>query len=218
VLLRADRLQTSTGEFSQFPDAAEEQAFLDEVAQPRGLHEWEQPELTHQSASGASRLDRVYCDMAVADQLDRQFGTVALPWVDQLSAHRPIHWFRRLPSGRSLSQRPIRPESCRRSGWAEQVSLRYAERRKEDPVADSSFRRLVLLKRAIRDVTEMQAETAPCELAATPQEQLSVAMAFLRAVKLHAWGKARILAERLPLLRDFVNVCRPSGSWPCTGS
>ena len=54
------------------------------------LEELYQPAMTHASASGRSRLDRVYTTQRVSDQLDRQVRSAALEWVPHLSAHRAV--------------------------------------------------------------------------------------------------------------------------------
>ncbi len=52
----------------------------------------------HDNAASRSRLDRIYSNGHVVDQLDTQFGVAALAWCPDLSAHRPVIFFKRKQS------------------------------------------------------------------------------------------------------------------------
>ena len=67
------------------------------VCAQRGLHELHQPELTHASATSRSRLDTIYTNQHVIEQLDREVKSVALEWKPSLSNHRAVLMSRRAP-------------------------------------------------------------------------------------------------------------------------
>eukprot|EP00959_Pyramimonas_sp_CCMP1952_P307674 6439858-Pyramimonas_sp.AAC.1 len=62
--------------------------------------------MTFASSSAWSRLDRLYCNQHVAEQLDRDIKAVALEWKPHLSDHRAVLFSRRLPHCLPEHERP----------------------------------------------------------------------------------------------------------------
>ena len=98
VAHRRDRFSKPDGNAPDSHEATEESHFCRVLGDPFGFCELHQEEFTHDSALGRSRLDRVYSNHYLTDQLDRRIGCAALSWVPWLSAHRPVAFFRRRPS------------------------------------------------------------------------------------------------------------------------
>lgn len=98
VAHRRDRFSKPDGNALDSHEATEESHFCRVLGDPFGFCELHQEEFTHDSALGRSRLDRVYSNHYLTDQLDRRIGCAALSWVPWLSAHRPVAFFRRRPS------------------------------------------------------------------------------------------------------------------------
>jgi exonuclease III len=67
------------------------------IAKKHGMHEWLQPTLTHRCKTSISKLDRIYTNHSIYDQLDRAYGCTTLPETT-LSSHRPVTFSRRTPN------------------------------------------------------------------------------------------------------------------------
>ena len=100
----------------------EEESFCKAIGTPFGFCELSQEECTHSSALGRSRIDRVYCNHFLADQLDRRIGCAALEWIPGLSAHRPLTFFRRKPSRKDRGSRPLPSAPMKDPEWAHRVT------------------------------------------------------------------------------------------------
>jgi len=74
-------------------DRQEENHWREKVAIPLHLHEFWQEEPTFEHNGGKSRIDRVYSNMPVADQLDKH-GVAALEWTPITSNHRAVAFAR----------------------------------------------------------------------------------------------------------------------------
>ena len=94
-------------------DAGEETHWQEVVSKPNGLYEMCQPEHTNKHSTGTGRIDRVYTNQPVADQLDKRTGCVALSWTHALSTHRPVACVRtEKPVGGAYAQCPIETGGC----------------------------------------------------------------------------------------------------------
>ena len=102
-----DRFTNDSLAWSGATDVDEDGSFTSLVADPFGLYELEQQDLTHASSLGRSRIDRVYVNQHVCEQLDRRIGCIALPWVPHLSAHRPLFFYRRSAKHGDFTSRPL---------------------------------------------------------------------------------------------------------------
>ena len=88
VMHNEDRLCMRTMQFTGNTDrplARTFQALLD----TNELHELEQLAYTHENTTAQSKIDRIYSNHHVADQLDKQFSASTLPRT-HLSTHKPI--------------------------------------------------------------------------------------------------------------------------------
>ena len=160
-----DRFSKATAQWAGLDeDTSEETSFLSGVANPFGLYEVEQDDYTHDCALGRSRIDRVYVNQHVTDQLDRQVGCAALAWCPELSAHRPIAFYRRSPQHEGQKLPPLPQHIFKKEDWKRRVILRLGELECGDYALSQPIRRLVLAKRAIREVSSAMArEEGICE-------------------------------------------------------
>ena len=212
VACARDRFSGESAQWTSHRDEAEESDFMHLVADPMGLHELRQDEPTHSSSRGRSRLDRIYWSSHPAHQLDKRISCAALAWAPHLSAHRAVSWSR-LSTCRSTSSGTLPPLSTsafHHLDWRRRVSLAWGEAVRQDQLSENPFRRLVLLKRAIREVTlRMEKERIPRQ-ARTASERLDSTMAFIRAVEMLHLDRARELAKIYPDLTSFVDLSAPA--------
>ena len=92
-----DRWHKRGGSYTGHRDARDEAHFVAHIARPFALRELRQPAATHDNAHARSRLDRVYRNQPLSEQLDRQIVCSALEWIPHLSAHRAVAFSRSRP-------------------------------------------------------------------------------------------------------------------------
>ena len=121
VTEREDRITTSTGHASTVSDERETEWFQEHVWIPHGFHELRQKHFTHTSELAMSRLDRIYSNHFLCDQLDRQYSCYTLPKGNGLSDHCIVAFGRRAPNHTEHSTQndvtdatALHPEFCRR--------------------------------------------------------------------------------------------------------
>jgi len=125
---KGDRVDLEHSRISQAEaDEAEHEEMMNTLLTPFRLHEIHQEAMTHCSSRVTSRIDRVYTNIHLADQLTRKWECSALEWCKDLSTHRPIHFSRTGEKaegggGSAMSLR-VRPggrtglEESRSDGW-----------------------------------------------------------------------------------------------------
>ena len=209
VTCHDDRFAAPTCSWSGRHDMDEEQAWKSLVADPWGLHELEQNNFTHSSALGQSRLDRVYSNHHLADQLDRHVCCAALEWVPDLSAHRAVTFSRSIPESKAGSVRSISPAVVERPDWTLRVSLRLRELESASEEFRSDLGRLQATKQAIREVSETIAREVQAEDGANTSDKLGTTMRFLRAMEREQMGTMRRCALEYPFLATLADPQNP---------
>lgn len=132
-------------------DHADQKAFQELLVQKHSLHEVFQPHLTCDMGTARSKIDRIYSNHDIADQLDRQYSCTALLWTS-LSAHRPISFSRISPSQRCKTP-PLPTAPLNHPEWSSRVNLDYQDLCRADTDISNPLRRLVLMKRSVHTVT-----------------------------------------------------------------
>ena len=132
VMNNEDRLCLRTMEFtgnSDRPLARNFQLLLD----THQLHELEQLAYTHENTTAQSKIDRIYINHHIADQLDRQFSASALPRT-RLSTHRPITFARRSKQSSEQEQKKAQFPSyiLNHKQWKRNLHLNYQEKLHND--------------------------------------------------------------------------------------
>ena len=93
--------------------------------------------------------------------------------------------------------------------WRRRVALAWEDLNRHDTLEGGALRRLVLLKRAIREVSlRMHSEHSAAVADLEPDDCLGITMGFLRAIEGFDFTRARRLASRYPLLGTFVDLSR----------
>ncbi len=72
-----DRWDKESGTFSGDRDQPEQQHWIRHMGQT-GFYELQQPEYTHSGPQSSAKLDRIYTDQYVVDQLDSRVFAAAL--------------------------------------------------------------------------------------------------------------------------------------------
>ena len=209
VAHKRDRFSKVDANWSDNEDATEERRFCRILRDPFGFCELEQEEYTHDSARGRSRLDRIYSNHHLTDQLDRRIGCAALAWVRQLSAHRPVAFFRQHSAHGNVDNRvPAAPMKDPR--WSQRVALRYGELRRSDASEDQPIRRLLLIKQAIRDVCKKMDNEQTEREAVSTDDKLGWAMRYIRAAEELRFGALRKCVQAYPHLISLAHPDDPN--------
>ena len=168
-----------------------------------------QPSATHSSYAALSRVDRIYARMENADLLDRDLATGVLDWDFRTPSHRPVFFSRRTPSKPLDSIKPLPCDLLKHPDWAPRTARRLHALVNEES-ASNGIHRLALLRRAIRDSTVAAISDRQWIYAETKEDQLSCAMAFIRAVESGSLGGdlQMHLPVPAPLLPHSQPVCR----------
>ena len=182
VMETEDRLCLRTMDFTGRADrplARKFQTVLDAYQ----LHELEQPAFTHENTTAHSKIDRIYTNHHVSEQLDRQFSASTLPRT-KLSSHKAITFARQSKQADDQQPKKVQFPSyvLQHEHWRRNLHLNYHEKLAADNYADNSLRRLELFKQAMWDVaTTLQLDTPP--EATSLDDKLSWTMIFIRAAE-----------------------------------
>ena len=135
VIDSGDRRALNTMAETGSRNRSEEDHWQKRVARPFNLVEMQQESMTHQSARSQSRLDRMYTNFPIIDQLDKSLRMVALAWQLPLSAHRPIS-FRRCTAAKKPSD-GVSQAALKHKDFPRRVRLAYLDLLRSDPDADA---------------------------------------------------------------------------------
>jgi hypothetical protein len=177
-----DRFNKQQATWTGQCDEDEQELFSTLIEKEHDMYELEQEHCTHENAFARSRLDRVYTNQHLSEQLDRHSSCAVLDWVSGLSAHRPISFSRRR-AGLPPSHKPLPTAPMDDPRWSMRVALRFEELRAEDTNIDQALRRLLLLKKAIEGVTVTMHREGCASAAATPDDKLGWTVRFIRAAE-----------------------------------
>ena len=135
----ADNVRRSLNglETSGARNRGEERRFEKTVATPHGLHEQYQNDFTHQSSSAWSRLDRIYCNQHVVEQLDRELRVTALDWREDLSNHRAVGFSRKIPDEAASGRRGVSEAAIKHVDFPRRARLALQDSLKDDPNCSS---------------------------------------------------------------------------------
>ena len=208
VMDKVDRWSKCSGSWSGSGDALEAKAFLDDFVKPHRLHEWLQPAMTHECSLARSKLDRVYSNHSVSDQLDRAYGCVALPWT-ACSAHRPVAFSRKTPEHSATSAVSIDAATLADPQFAHRVALEFHEMQANDTRRPSAFRNLLLMKRAIGVVASASKAATREQCATTKEDDLGHVLGFLRAAQKVNLKRMQECAAKYPKILEYVQANNP---------
>ncbi|CAK0871243.1 unnamed protein product [Prorocentrum cordatum] len=202
----ADRVALRTGFASGARDRDEEERHWRQVAlQPFNLHELHQPAMTHRSGSAQSRLDRLYWNQDLSEQLDWDLFAAALEWQPELSHHHAVAAGRRLPSRVHSASRPVTAAAVQHEDFLHRVTLAHKESLETIESTAAPFLRLSLLKDAIRQVAEgISRELQTGHPDEATEDKVGLTMQFLSAVEGGHTGSISKCIERYPELAKLV--------------
>ena len=202
-----DRVTLATGNWSGSTDIIEAKTFQDNIA-GLGLHEWDQPNYTCEAGGAMSRIDRFYCNQHISFQLDKQCSCSVLEWDKSISTHRAISFARRTPPPKDPSDKPISPHEVQSEGWKGRVIAHYNGLCEGDPEGDNPIRRLILLKDAMRVVTNCDREDKKdiIEENAPADSKLGYTMSCLRAYEDSRPKTVLRCCRAYSKLKDWINV------------
>ena len=211
VLRPQDRWCTATGAYSGNLDKAEA-AHWHRVMDGAGLYELHQEEYTHSGPQSQSRLDRVYVNQPVSDQLDKRVFATALEWPGKLSAHRPVAFGRVTKQCKPQEQRAIAEAVIQQETWPSRVAAEFHDElhRKTAQQTEpfSALHTLALLKQSIRTVSNrMQAEgQAGWRHQPPSSDPLGVVMSLLRCIERRRTACLEVSWARHPPLRHMITT------------
>ncbi|CAK0888681.1 unnamed protein product [Prorocentrum cordatum] len=178
-----DRLSLSDCRWAPGTNVQEHQEWATSLFDPHGFYEVFQPECTRRAAQCASRLDRACVNAHLAEQLCRSWSCAALDWCPKLSTRRPIEVARRSAPDGAARRLQIPTAPSRSKDWAPQVFQRWLQLRCEDDLRDTSHRRLLLLKRAMSQVSRQASSKGWSPQAETSEDRLGAAIRCPRAAE-----------------------------------
>jgi exonuclease III len=198
-----DRWNKSSGEFTGGNDLAEA-AHWRRVLPQALLYELYQPEPTHEGPRSLAKLDRVFTNQSIADQLDKRVFATALPWTE-LSQHRPLAFGRQTRPTRPPMSKPIQEEILRDARWPMWVAAEFHSLQEMTPEEQNPIVRLRQLKTAIRvSAARLAEERASTYSSSAPTSHLGITMAALRRLERRGLPDLPVLCSRYPLLRSIL--------------
>ena len=198
-----DRWNKSSGEFTGGNDLAEA-AHWRRVLLQALLYELYQPEPTHEGPLSLAKLDRVFTNQSIADQLDKRVFATALPWTE-LSQHRPLAFGRQTRPTRPPMSKPIQEEILRDARWPMWVAAEFHSLQEMTPEEQNPIVCLRQLKTAIRvSAARLAEERASTYSSSAPTSHLGITMAALRRLERRGLPDLPVLCSRYPLLRSIL--------------
>ena len=157
------------------------------VFHPADLHELYQENHTHFSTIASSRIDRVYTNHHLSEQLDHRFGCTTLPRQSQLSTHAAISFSRTKPSthtpGTEHSTPTLTHTTINHPDWPKRVAAELQSISITPDDYNNPIRRLVLAKRAMHNVSNNMIHDHVFAEATTNDEKLNCTLSFIRAAQ-----------------------------------
>ena len=196
-----------------------------EIEASNRVYEIKQREFTYDSPSCRSRLDRVYTNQPLTDQLDRHIRCAALEWQPRLSRHRAVAFSRTRRTEGDMDRRPLPQWVTARADWPCRVAAELAclEQEAHSP---SALRRLGLVKKAMRTVAanmvrektllQDESNSGPEDETRSVDDNLGGCLALLRACEEHRIGAQTRLLARWPALLPLVGHCPADRRWDGT--
>jgi hypothetical protein len=198
VAVTTERLCLTRKRFTGERDKKEASYAEDVLFRPHSFHELQQDSFTYFHNDSTSKIDRIYSNHHPATQLDHHYHCTALSHPKGLSKHSPVSFGRATSSKQHTNHsddntmlllQPIKHETLHDPEWKDRVAAEYYHNLFQDEQAHNPIRRLLLLKQAIRKVSD---NIQSCNLHAITthnidldnHQKLSSTMAFIRAAEM----------------------------------
>ena len=165
--------------------------------------------MTCDTGTARSRIDRIYSNHHIADQLDRTWAITPLPWCRDLSDHRPISFCRRGSQRADGALRPLQPHVLKNEAWSQRTRERYHLLCQLDAKAKLPLRRMHLLKRTMRQVADEIAGEDMAHSILTNEDKLGWCLRFLRSAERSQLSAMERCAKAYPELRRLADARNP---------
>ena len=184
---------------------------------PAGLHELYQENHTYISTIATSRIDRVYTNHHLSDQLDYKFGCTTLPREGRLSSHAAISFYRQKPPTHKHDNKNITPKlthaTINHPDWPKRVAAELSAISITPEDYNNPIRRLVLTKRAMHNVSDSMAHDHVFAEAATNDDKLNCTLSFIRAAQDTNLGKMYRKYLEYPHIATHINPRDPNACY-----
>ena len=215
VTRAVDRWGGSEASWNGSRDKVEEDHWRTTIADPFGLYELSQDSMTFQypDHSGQSRLDRIYVNQDVTDQLDRRVGCASLEWTLNLSNHRALAFSREILPVKPPEERTIPDWVLKIPGWrirtAQRFFLLLRSWETSNPPANS-VKQLSLLRQAICEVAqEIKGDKLDSTAPIAREDEAGACMALLRAIERRNVKLALKWTKCFPALLEVIDPQDP---------
>ena len=216
VVDNTDRYNRTDARWTGQTDTLEAAGFALTFGRTHGFHEIAQEEMTHESGRnldrGASRLDRIYSNHHIMDQLGHEWGCAALGWVKAMSHHRPARFFRRSRLRTDDTDKPLDATVFRHPQWRPRTLMEYSHLVTRETTRLTPLRKLVLLKEAMATVAERVQQDKEVVPASSHHEKLGTIMSFIRVAERRHTGRMKKVGSRYPFLLEVLDPDDPN-SW-----
>ena len=199
------RANMEEGQWTGEEGGTEERSFVDLIGRPNGVHEAEQEEYTHSHAGTYSKLDRVYLNPHVSEQLDHKLRCFPLNWITALSDHRPVVMCRTRDHDGATGKKAVPMQPALSPDWGRRVHLCWHEKVIAFAGSHLALRRMLLLKEAITEVAHRMAKEGKTMPPSSTHDKVSITMACIREVELMHWDSARTLSSRYTALQGMLD-------------
>ncbi|CAK0898228.1 unnamed protein product [Prorocentrum cordatum] len=207
VMEEKDRWCKTSGAWTGARDHEEKLAFEAVALHPHRMHELEQDLHTFHGGLHLARLDRIYSNHHVLEQIDKSMTCTALQRT-RLSGHRPLSFSCRKREKLPSDAPNLNPHHLRNARWAKRVAAELEELEKED-ARTNDIRRLVLAKRAMSTVSSNMQREEETNPARSIGDQLSCTLSFIRAAEKTHVRTMRRRAADYPEIREYVDPKDP---------
>ena len=208
-----DRTCKTTGQHTGSRDSVDARLFGELILQKGRFFELEQEHHTFEGGRALSKLDRVYANWHVCDQLDHSVECVAGPWPQRISDHRPVFFARRLSQKNYTCagiQKPLPAWTVEHESWGAMVKEAHLDLMLQH-CSKTSHSDLALLKQAMRHASRTIAQTRP-QRACTHEDKMASSITFFRsAMRGDVVGQLKH-AESYPHLKTLVD---PTDAFLC---
>ena len=155
---------------------------------PHNLHELYQENHTYFSTNATSRIDRVYSNHHLSEQLDHKFGCTTLTRHAGLSAHAALSYYRQRPPQRNNENTPstlptISNATIMHPSWPQRVAAELNSSTTTPEDLKNPIRRLLLTKKAMHTVSTNMTRDHVFVEAANNDDKLNCTLAFIRAAE-----------------------------------
>ena len=213
VTQSCDRTSRNNLSDNQDLDIKEAKHFDDTLWSTFHLHELHQPHETHENGRAYSRLDRIYSNHHVLDQLDRIYTCYTLPRNRTLSDHNAICFGRATPKHHKNAQGRIPESTIQHPDFTRRVITETHHLLAHDTTTNTPFRRLILTKQAMwtthEGIVNEQNKTDEHNAPQGHNTEVGWILAYTRAADKQNLDRMLGCAKACPAIGRFTNPLDP---------